>query len=55
MVDLLFAEVNYDTYAKYLQKEYIIEQENNEKINIEFNKNPNSNDIYKRKQNQIEI
>ena len=49
MVDLLFAEVNYDTYAKYLQKEYIIEQENNEKINIEFNKNPNSNDIYKRK------
>ena len=49
MVDLLFAEVNYDTYVKYLQKEYIIEQENNEKINIEFNKNPNSADIYKRK------
>ena len=49
MVDLLFAEVNYDTYVKYLQKEYIIEQENNDRINIEFNKNPNSADIYKRK------
>lgn len=49
MVDLLFAEVNYDIYVKYLQKEYIIEQENNDRINIEFNKNPNSADIYKRK------
>ena len=49
MCDLLLLEVNYDTYAKYLQKKYIYEQERNEKINIEFNKNPNSMDLYNAK------
>ena len=49
MVDLLFVELNYDTYAKYLQKQYLYESEKNEKINDEFNDNPNSNDLYNKK------
>ena len=49
MVDLLLVELNFDTYVKYLQKQYIFEQEKNEKINNEFNENPNSSDIYNQK------
>lgn len=55
MVDLLLIEVNYDTYVKYLQKEYIFEQEKNEKINIEFHNNPNNVDIYNRKMKSDQI
>lgn len=55
MVDLLLIEVNYDTYVKYLQKEYIFEQEKNEKINIEFHDNPNNADIYNRKMKSDQI
>jgi lipid II:glycine glycyltransferase (peptidoglycan interpeptide bridge formation enzyme) len=47
--DLLFVELTYDNYVKYLQKEYIYEQERNEKINREFNENPNNEDVYNRK------
>lgn len=49
MVDLILLELNYDTYVKYLQKQYIYEQEKNEKVNIEFNSNPNNTDVYNRK------
>lgn len=49
MVDLLLLEVNYDTYAKFLQKQYIYEQEKNDKINIEFKENPTNMDLYDKK------
>lgn len=49
MVDLLMVELNYDNYVKYLQKQYVYEQEKNEKINQEFEENPNSTDTYNRK------
>ena len=49
MVDLILVELNFDTYVKYLQKQYIFEQEKNEKINNEFNENPNNQDVYNRK------
>ncbi len=49
MIDLLLVEVNYDTYAKYLQKKYIYEQERNDKINREFDENPKDINIYNKK------
>ena len=49
MIDLLLFEINYDTYAKYLQRQYNSELEKNELINYEFNKNPNNNDLYNQK------
>ena len=49
MVDLIFVELNYDIYVKFLQKQYIYEQEKNDKINAEFNENPNDMSIYNRK------
>ena len=49
MVDLLFVELNYDTYGKYLQKEYLIETEKNEQVNKEFNENPRNTDLYNKK------
>ena len=49
MADLLFVELNYDTYVKYLQKQYQIESEKNEMINREFNDNPKNNDLYNKK------
>ena len=55
MVDLILVELNYDTYVKYLQKQYIYEQEKNEKVNIEFNENPNNIDIYNRKMKSDQI
>ena len=48
-VDLLLLELNYETYVKYLQKRNIYETEKNEKINQEFNDNPNNTDLYNRK------
>ncbi len=49
MADLLFVELNYDSYAKYLQRKYIEEEERNDKINSDFNENPNSPDLYNQK------
>lgn len=49
MMDLLFCELNYSTYVKFLQKQYVNEQEKNEKINVAFNNNPNNTDIYNQK------
>lgn len=49
MVDLLLIELNYDTYVKYLQKQYIYEQEKNEKINYEFHQEPNNMELYNKK------
>ena len=55
MIDLLLVELNYDTYVKYLQKKYIYEQEKNDKVNNEFNKNPNNIDIYNEKMKSDQI
>lgn len=49
MVDLLLVEVNYPTYVKYLQKEYIYENERNEKINQIFVENPKDINAYEDK------
>ena len=49
MVDLILCEIDYSTYVKFIQKEYVNEQEKNEKINQEFNENPNNMDLYNRK------
>ena len=49
MADLLLVELNYDDYVKFLQKKNMYETERNEQINIEFNRNPNSQDAYRRK------
>lgn len=46
MVDLIFVEVNYNLYTKYLQKEYMYEQNINEEINREFNRHPNEEKYY---------
>ena len=45
-VDLILIEINYETFVKYLQKQYIYEQENNERINKQFNENSNNKEIY---------
>ncbi len=55
MVDLILLELNYDTYVKYLQKQYIYEQEKNDKVNIEFNENPNNMDVYNKKMKSDQI
>ena len=49
MVDLILCEIDYSTYVKFIQKEYVNEQEKNEKINFEFHENPNNMDLYNRK------
>lgn len=49
MVDLLMINLNYDTYVKYLQKQYIYEQEKNDEINRAFESNPNDASIYAQK------
>lgn len=49
MVDLLLLELKYETYVKFLQKQYIFEQENNEAINYEFNKDTTNMDLYNAK------
>ena len=49
MVDIILCEIDYSSYVKYLQKEYINEHEKNEMLNREFNENPKNNDLYNRK------
>lgn len=49
MVDLLLLQVNYEAYVKYLQRQLVYEQEQNENINIEFNINTSNVDVYNRK------
>ena len=49
MMDLLLLEVDYDTYAKFLHKQYTYEQEKNDRINIDFKENPKNNDLYNKK------
>ena len=49
MVDVILCEIDFSTYVKFLQKEYVNEQEKNEKINAEFRENPNNMDLYNRK------
>jgi len=46
MADLLFLELDYVTYIKYLQIRYSIENEKNEIINRKFNLNPQDNNLY---------
>ena len=41
MVDLLMVNLNYETYVKYLQKQYIVEQETNDALNRQFEMTPN--------------
>lgn len=49
MVDLILCEIDYSRYVKFIQKEYVNEQEKSEKINNEFKQNPNNMDLYNRK------
>ena len=49
MVDLLLLNLDYDEYAKYLQRRLIKEQELNDEINAEFKSDIKNNDLYKRK------
>jgi len=49
MAELLFVELNYDTYGKYLQQQYLIESEKNEQINKEFHDNPDNLELYNKK------
>ena len=49
MVDLLLVELNYQTYVKFLQKQYAFEQENNDRVNKEFEENTSNMDIYNKK------
>lgn len=49
MVDLLMVNLNYETYVKYLQKQYIFEQENNDSLNRQFQLTPNDSSLYAKK------
>ena len=49
MVDLLMVNLNYETYAKYLQKQYIFEQEKNDALNRQFELTPNDAALYAKK------
>lgn len=49
MVDLLILNLDYDKYVKYLQKKYIDEQENNERINDLFKDDPQNTDLFEQK------
>ena len=49
MVDLLLVELNYQTYVKFLQKQFVFEQENNERINQEFEEDTTSMETYNKK------
>lgn len=55
MVDLILCEVDYQVYVKYLQKQYVNEQEKNDKINNEFHRNPNNIDVYNQKTKSDQI
>ncbi len=49
MADLVFVEVNYSLYAKYLQKQYVYEKDCNDKCNIEFSKHSKEEEYYNKK------
>ena len=49
MVDLLFVELDYIEYVKYLQKQYDIGSELNDEINNEFNADPSNMELYEKK------
>ena len=49
MADLLFVELDYIAYVKYLQKQYEIGSELNDQINEEFNNDPTNMDLYNKK------
>lgn len=49
MVDLLLVKLDYAEYTKFMQKEYNEKIEINEKINMEFNENPNNSELYNKK------
>ena len=55
MVDLILCKIDYQIYVKYLQKQYVNEQEKNEKVNTEFNRNPNNEDLYNTKTKSDQI
>lgn len=47
--DLVLCEVDYQIYAKYLQKQYVNELEKNDMINNEFNSDPTNEELYNKK------
>ena len=47
--DIILVTLDYQIYAKYLQKQFAYEQVNNDKINSEFRDNPNSMELYNKK------
>ncbi len=55
MVDLLMINLNYETYVKYLQKQYIFEQEKNEALNRQFQLTPNDSALYAKKTRSDDI
>lgn len=55
MVDLLMVNLNYDTYVKYLQKQYLFEQEKNDSLNRQFQMTPNDTSLYAKKTRSDDI
>lgn len=55
MIDLLLVKLNYDKYAKFMQKKYADELEINEQINAEFNEKPNDSELYDKKMKSDKI
>lgn len=55
MVDLLMLNLDYDQFVKYLQKRYIKEEENNERINNLFKENSNDSNLYNQKMESDKI
>lgn len=55
MVDLLMVNLNYETYVKYLQKQYIVEQEINDALNRQFEMTPNDAALYAKKTRSDDI
>ena len=55
MVDLLMVNLNYETYVKYLQKQYIVEQESNDALNRQFEMTPNDAALYAKKTRSDDI
>lgn len=55
MVDLLMINLNYEIYVKYLQKQYIFEQEKNDALNRQFELTPNDAALYAKKTRSDDI
>ncbi len=55
MVDLLMVNLNYETYVKYLQKQYIVEQGTNDALNRQFEMTPNDAALYAKKTRSDDI